>query len=936
MDPFLDRLRAALRDRYAVDRLLGAGGMGVVVLAHDLRLDRPVAIKVLRPELGTESAIQRFVREAKLLAALTHPSIVPVYDAGVADGLPYYAMEYVAGRTLAERLTEGPLRPDEVRALGTALLDALTVAHRQGIIHRDIKPANIFLTGDRILLGDFGAARVDTGGGTLTDPGALVGTPAYMAPEQLVGSGVTPRTDLYAVAMVLYEASTGVRWQPAAAPEPREWSLVPHQLAKALARGLAVSPDHRWPNAETFRAALRPRRRGTAVAIGLAAALVILLAVVQGRGDRRTALTPLRGGEVAVLPFDDGASAGTGRRLARLVSNRLEWYPAWRLAPLGQTFAWWDATDADRRDGLLPSAIRARVYAQGDLDQAAARLRVTLRDSTGQLLQAFSVPGGQDDLLGWSAAIADSVVARLFPEHLDQYRELTAGESANVAAWNELLAGQEAFRRDDWSAAQAHFERALALDSAFAQAAWQLTLVRRWRERSFTAELQALNHRFGSTLPPLQAMLVRAQLEPDLLARFAQLAEALRRYPRRGEAALLYADELVHRGPLAGIPLDSGLAAMRTVAQRERFSTVLEHMVVGYARLGDRARADSALSRLIAEGSAGTEAAQRRRLIGFVRDQRFAPRWAALKMIYLRWTADSLTRETLARYVRLGNLFDIPAGQVEFGRLLADKGATAAIRGSGHEALGLALILMGRPSAALAQFDSAADCFSSPDTELARWEWRALGRSLGLPSSGATDAIAIRRLTTLAAGHHDSRAAWALAMEAHARGDTVSALRWADRLSGANTSPGSAALAILAAALQDAARRRPDSALARSAPLLQLGPTGLGDPFARAILYLNRGEWLLATGDSAAAARAWGWSDAWDIEGWPQGAVQAGEVDAAVSAIARLRRSALAVSPADREHQCRLATRVRELWSDAEPAFDSLRAVAASYEKVCG
>jgi predicted negative regulator of RcsB-dependent stress response len=136
--------------------------------------------------------------------------------------------------------------------------------------------------------------------------------------------------------------------------------------------------------------------------------------------------------------------------------------------------------------------------------------------------------------------------------------------------------------------------------------------------------------------------------------------------------------------------------------------------------------------------------------------------------------------------------------------------------------------------------------------------------------------------------------------------------------------------------LQDAARGRPDSALARTAPLLRADATGLvRDPFARAILYLRRGEWLLATGDTAGAARAWLWSDAWDVEGWPQGGAQAGEVDAALAAVARLRRAGLALAGGRDDAACRLVERVGELWADAEPALATLRARADSHQKVC-
>jgi hypothetical protein len=412
----------------------------------------------------------------------------------------------------------------------------------------------------------------------------------------------------------------------------------------------------------------------------------------------------------------------------------------------------------------------------------------------------------------------------------------------------------------------------------------------------------------------------------------------MRAYPRRGEAALLYADELVHRGPLAGIPLDSGLAVMDDAARRERFSTALEHAVVGYARVGDRARADRALALLETAGAtSGEEAARRRRLIAFVRSQRFTPRRAALQLRYIRLTADSLTREGLARYVRLGNLFDIPEGQLGFGRMLADRGATAAVRASGHEAQGLALLLLGRPGAALLQIDSAAALFGTPEAELARWEWRALGPALGLPvADPAVRADAVRRLERIAGGSLGARAAWTLATAAQTRGDTAAVARWRRELERAD-GPVATPLAALAAAADEAARGRLDSALARTAPLLRSDGSGLvRDPFARAILYLRRGDWQLAAGDSTAAERSWLWTDAWDVEGWPQGTAQAGEVDGALAAVARLRRAGLSLAKRGRNGEaCRLVARVRQLWSGAEPMLAPLRAVADSHQKVC-
>ena len=173
--------------------------------------------------------------------------------------------------------------------------------------------------------------------------------------------------------------------------------------------------------------------------------------------------------------------------------------------------------------------------------------------------------------------------------------------------------------------------------------------------------------------------------------RFALFEDALRRYPRRGEAALLYADELVHRGPLAGIPLDSGLAMMQTAgtANSSRPPSSTRRRVRPHRRQGPGGHRPAPAR--CGRRDVGRRGARRRRLIGFVRSQRFQPWWAAVKLRYIRWTADSLTRDALSRYVRLGNMFDIPDGQIGFGQMLAEKGETAALRGSGHEAQGLAL-----------------------------------------------------------------------------------------------------------------------------------------------------------------------------------------------------------------------------------------------------
>ena len=268
----LEGLRNDLAGRYDVERELATGGMGVLFVARDKVLDRTVVIKVSRPELSHSDSAQRFLREARILARFRHPNIVQVYDAGHASGLFYYVMDYVQGETLAERLGRSPpLRLEDVVQLGVDLLNALEAVHRLGITHRDVKPSNVFLQDDRALLGDFGVAKISPEvDSALTFPGQRVGTPAYMAPEQGVGGEVTPRTDLYAVGMVLYEAVTGRHWPGNTHPSRSDWHLIPEPLAAVLRRALAWSPEDRWPDAGSFRSALAASRAPLAAAAAAA------------------------------------------------------------------------------------------------------------------------------------------------------------------------------------------------------------------------------------------------------------------------------------------------------------------------------------------------------------------------------------------------------------------------------------------------------------------------------------------------------------------------------------------------------------------------------------------------------------------------------------------------------------------------------------------
>jgi eukaryotic-like serine/threonine-protein kinase len=193
-------LQAAIADRYRIERELGQGGMATVYLAHDLRHNRPVAFKVLRPELAATLGPERFLHEIRIAAGLQHPHILPVFDSGDAAGQLWYTMPYVEGETLRQRvLRERQLPLDDARRIAVQVLSALEYAHAHGVIHRDVKPENILLEGDQAVLADLGIARAMSAVGEdrLTETGLSLGTPSYMSPEQACADpSLDGRTDL--------------------------------------------------------------------------------------------------------------------------------------------------------------------------------------------------------------------------------------------------------------------------------------------------------------------------------------------------------------------------------------------------------------------------------------------------------------------------------------------------------------------------------------------------------------------------------------------------------------------------------------------------------------------------------------------------------------------------------------------------------------------
>src|SRR3954467_8102383 len=268
--------------RYELVRHIARGGMAEVYLAHDNLLDRPVALKVLFPELSVDrSFVERFRREAQAAANLSHPNIVSVYDWGEEDGTYFIVMEYVEGRSLSQILRdEGPLSPDRAADITTDIAAALGFAHRNGVIHRDVKPGNVLISPiGQVKVTDFGIARAVSTQENLTQTGTVMGTATYFSPEQARGEQVAPRSDVYSLGVVLYEALTGsppfsgdnpvavaYKHVQEAPRTPRSLNpQLPPPLEALTLKTMAKNPANRYQSSDELAADLRRFRDGREV-----------------------------------------------------------------------------------------------------------------------------------------------------------------------------------------------------------------------------------------------------------------------------------------------------------------------------------------------------------------------------------------------------------------------------------------------------------------------------------------------------------------------------------------------------------------------------------------------------------------------------------------------------------------------------------------------
>src|SRR5947208_3985986 len=505
IDP-LARVQAALAGRYTIERELGRGGMATVYLAQDRKHHRPVAIKVLKPELAAALGPERFLREIDTAARLNHPHILPLHDSGEAEGFLFYVMPYVEGESLRDRLSrEKQLPLAEAVQIAREVADALSYAHSRDVVHRDIKPEDILFEAGHAVVTDFGIARAITaaGGEKLTETGIAIGTPGYMSPEQGAASArVDGRSAIYSLGCVLYEMLAGeppftgpsaesiVRQHLAAAP-PRVSAMraaVPPAIEEAIVRPPAKRPADRLRTAAELVEALaapaqRARHTGRrtsrlAAGAGLAATLVAAAAglFVLSRPHGTPALAGPTGQSIAVLPFVNVSGAPQEEYLSDGISeeliNALSKLPQLQVVARPSSFAFKGKNEDVRQIG---QALQVATVLGGSVRRAANRLRVTaqLTDArNGYNLWSETYDRQMGDVFALEDEISHAIM-RALQVHLVSGDSLTLSRrpTRDVEAYQLYLKGRYFYDKAGFGPVQqalAYFQQALAHDSNYA------------------------------------------------------------------------------------------------------------------------------------------------------------------------------------------------------------------------------------------------------------------------------------------------------------------------------------------------------------------------------------------------------------------------------------------------------------------------------------
>lgn len=877
-------LRVALADRYLLGEELGHGGMAIVYRARDLRHDRDVAVKVMRPELASILGADQFLREIQIAARLTHPHITAVHDSGTAAGQLYFVMPLAAGETLAQRLArEGPLPLDDALRITADVAEALSYAHSHGVVHRDIKPGNILLSSGHAQVADFGLARAvqRAQGESVSEAGIVVGTPEYMSPEQSAGGTVDGRSDTYALGCVVYEMLAGeppFRGRTAQAilarhiadPVPSLRTVragVPAATAKVIENALAKMPADRYATATAFADALAasvpPRaasRSWTGVLVALAIAALAAAGAWRLAGGRAVGIDP---NTVVGFPLVEVDSAAAGRldgeRVAIMIGSALEhaeplrWADGWsRLGPASrEDIRKLNAADARRitREAGGKYYLDGRIVRIGD----SATVMLMLHDAQRDVVVSRASASGAADpgtLLKLGYQAVNAILPSLLGGRAIDRTAMEALGDRQPSAVANWIQGELYYRRARYDSAMTFLGRAVQEDSGLAIAAIRGAEAAYWEDQpdAVAAFIQAASRRRG-TLPPKYAAFLQgfeSYQNGAADSAVAQFGRALALDSTWSGAWTALGEVYYHLSQ--DVPTSDSLAAAAFGRARQfdpEFTPNQYHLAELALRRGELAESEAILRALDRGDASGPFALTLRLAVNCLRGGMTPESWREA-------AATAPVSAVLMAHSLAAGLRSVGCAEEGFRAGLAAPGASETVRWDALLGLHNLLVATGRSPEAIQLLDAEVGGMPAANFLYFVDAWAGVG--------GDEQAGRAAEFIGLDFDAHRSSAAWAISLLAAARRDsgllqkTVVSL---DKRATVSQGPLDSMLAKGAAARLALLRDDTAAALALLAEVRAVSPPeelgwGVWDAFA--VERIQRARLLMARGDYASAA----------------------------------------------------------------------------------